>query len=125
MSIIQAVVCISTLCTQTPVVVRDGDTIVVENIAYRLKGINAPEMSGKCERGKEREKKLAREAKDYLISLLLSGDVYVYPSGFDRYKRILADVIVNDENVGDQLIKRGLARKWTQKWNKQAEPWCL
>jgi endonuclease YncB( thermonuclease family) len=125
MSIIQAVVCISTICSQTPVIVRDGDTIVVNDVAYRLKGVNTPEIRGKCKRGKEFEMKLAREAKDYLVMLLLSGDVHLYEDGSDKYGRVLADVVVNGENVGDRLIKEGLGRKWTQKWDRKPEPWCL
>jgi endonuclease YncB( thermonuclease family) len=124
MSIIQAVVCVSTICSQTPVIVRDGDTIVVNEISYRLKGINTPEISGKCKTNKDYEIDLASKAKDYLTKLLLSGDVHIYEDGYDRYSRVLADVVVNGENVGDQLIKQGLARKWTKKWDKQPEPWC-
>ncbi|TLX16507.1 thermonuclease family protein [Rhizobium sp. MHM7A] len=124
MSIIQAVVCISTVCSPTPVIIRDGDTIVVNQVAYRLKGINTPEISGKCENNKEHEIDLAFQAKDYLTMLLSSGDVHIYRDGYDRYRRVLADVVVNGENVGDRLIKQGLARKWTKKWSKQPEPWC-
>ncbi len=124
MSIIQAVVCISSICDPTLIVVRDGDTIVVDDVAYRLKGINAPEISGKCEKNKDYEIALAFKAKDYLTMLLLSGEVHIYPDGHDRYRRVLADVVVNGENVGERLMQQGLARKWTQKWNKQPEPWC-
>ena len=124
MSIIQAIVCISAICDQTPVIVRDGDTIVVNDVAFRLKGINAPEISGKCEKNKDYEIDLAFKAKDFLKMLLLSGDVHIYPDGHDRYQRVLADVVVNGENVGDRLMKEGLARKWTKKWDKSPEPWC-
>lgn len=124
MSIIQAVVCISTICTQTPIIVRDGDTIVVHDVAYRIKGINTPEISGKCKSNKKHEIDLAFQAKDYLAMLLSSGDVHIYRDGYDRYGRVLSDIVVHGENVGERLIKQGLARKWTRKWNKQPEPWC-
>jgi endonuclease YncB( thermonuclease family) len=43
---------------------------------------------------------------------------------FDRYRRTLAHVSVDGVDVGETLMREGLARRWVQKYVKMEEPWC-
>ena len=107
----------STLAIVTQVV--DGDTIVVryENDnsgdKIRLLGIDAPEIRGHC----PSEKQQAVAARRRLKSLLPLGSVVTLNSDSirwrrDRYGRLLAKVSAGGRDVGKQLVREGLARRW-------------
>lgn len=126
------------MCDATPtkVYVLDGDTVVINQERIRLDGIDAPELKGKC----ENEKRLAKEAH-YRLAELIDGSrlvverVPVRPRmgefgleqkfKTDRYGRTLAPLIANGQDVGDAILRDGLARKWTKKWDGRDEPWCM
>lgn len=119
MSVILALVCLSA-CEPTLIKVIDGDTISMKRVVYRIEGINAPELRGQC----EDEKRLAKEAKRYLSGLLQSGPISFSRSSTDRYGRTLATFTVNGDDVGLRLVRDGLARTWTKKWNGKRDHWC-
>lgn len=103
-------------------VATDGDTIRHDCHTVRLLGFNTPEYlehGAKC----EREAKLAHKARDELNRLLQRGrtkgtlDIRYARHKRDgsyklgKYKRRLANVIVDGEDVGHVLIRKGLAHK--------------
>ncbi|UXN66076.1 thermonuclease family protein (plasmid) [Phyllobacterium sp. A18/5-2] len=101
----------------------DGDTIWLNREKIRLANIDTPEISGaKC------ESELARglEANTALNRLLDGKELRItrgYPKTrrmIDRYGRTLALVSVNGKDVGETLIERNLARRWTGR----RQPWC-
>lgn len=106
--------------------VTDGDTFKarieiwpsVEVItAVRLKGIDTPEIRGKC--AAEREKALA--ARERLRSLLV-GSVVISNVELDKFAgRVDATVTVDGKNVGDTLVSEGLARVYT---GGTRQGWC-
>ncbi len=62
-------------------------------------------------------------AKARLQELIASGETKLEESGkIDRYGRTLATLRVNGVNVGDILIKEGLARPYTGRGKR--EGWC-
>jgi endonuclease YncB( thermonuclease family) len=73
----------------------------------RLIGVNAPEIRTKDL--KTKEKGLA--AKAFLESLLTSKDLIIKSKGFDKYGRCLAEVIVDEVNLGEKLISEGYAQR--------------
>ena len=99
----------------------DGDSIRHNCHDVRLRGFNAPEHAehgARC----EREIRLAKKAQDELNRLLQRGRTKgtleiryqrkrdgSYKLG--KYKRRLANVIVDGEDVGAALIRKGLAHK--------------
>ena len=102
--------------------VRDGDTFVIniegipevfgKEIAVRIRGIDTPEKSD----DREHIKKIALEAKAELERLLSSSKkIVLYDLGRDKYFRVLASVKADDIDVGQYLIKKGLAKKYTGK----------
>ena len=107
------------LCPPPPAVrvtcVHDGDSVVVERERLRLRGVDAPELRGRC----PYETALAKRARDRLAQLL-SGSYRIERHGFDRYGRTLVSITVNGQDVGAMLVKEGLAREW----RGRREPWC-
>lgn len=96
--------------------VVDGDTIWVNREKIRLEGFNAPEMNGAC----ARERQLAVRARDELRRVLNGHPFTIERSGQDRYGRTLATVRVNGRDVGQDLIRKGLAHEW----RGFKENWC-
>ncbi|PCG20553.1 thermonuclease family protein [Brachyspira sp. G79] len=102
--------------------VRDGDTFVVniknipavfgEEIAIRIRGIDTPELDD----SRKAIKDIAYKAKFELETLLYSSKkIVLYNLGRDKYFRVLASVKADDIDVGQYLIKKGLAKKYTGK----------
>lgn len=120
---VTAIVCMSlSACEVRRVNVYDGDTFTVGQQSVRIRSINAPEIKGyKC----KAERALAYMARGELARLLKNGRVTIAVTGIDKYGRSLATVRADGIDVGAALLKKGLARKWSQKWNHDPEPWCL
>jgi micrococcal nuclease len=102
--------------------VVDGDTVVTPSgLTVRVANIDAPEAPGKCKC--ELECRQAEAATAYVrASLRLAGVVelrpYVRP--VDRYGRTLAYVLVDGKDLGNEMVSRGLARKW----EGRRRSWC-
>ncbi len=103
--------------------VYDGDTFRAmlpdhtKSQRVRVRGIDTAEIKGQC----QYEKDLAIKARDYARSLLFNADKVVLANvGEDYYKRVLAIVYVDGQNLADLLIAKGLGRKWKGK----RENWC-
>jgi endonuclease YncB( thermonuclease family) len=92
--------------------VVDGDTFWFNGEKIRLAGIDAPEIQGKC----SSEKRLAARATQRLSQILSRQPFSMERSGVDRFGRTLADM----EEVGNILVREGLARRWTG----HKEVWC-
>ncbi|NTF18225.1 thermonuclease family protein [Agrobacterium rubi] len=125
------------MCDTTPtrIYVIDGDTVSINQERIRLDGIDAPELKGKC----TNERELARKAHHRLAELIDGSRLVVSrtPVGArkgefgmeqqfktDRYGRTLAPLIADGHDVGEAILREGLARKWTKKWDGREEPWC-
>lgn len=96
--------------------VYDGDTfradiadypkIVGYRMAIRINGIDTPEMKGHC----ESEKQKAIKAKQLTASRLKNGHVIELKNiKRGKYFRLLADVYVDGQSIGESLIGAGLA----------------
>ena len=103
----------------TIVKVRDGDTFVInienvpdvfgKEIAVRIRGIDTPELND----SREEIRKISIQAKEELEKLLTSGEkVILYNLGRDKYFRLLASVKVDNVDVAEYLIKKGLAKEY-------------
>lgn len=99
--------------------VRDGDTFVInvknipdvfgEEIAVRIRGIDAPELNDE----RDEIRKISIQAKEELERLLYSGEkVVLYDLGRDKYFRLLASVKVGDIDIAEYMIEIGLAKKY-------------
>ncbi len=93
----------------------DGDTItfrikgvhpiVGENIKVRVRGIDTPEIRGRC----EKERRLARKAKEFVARVLSKAErIELRDVARGKYFRIVADVFVDGRNLKTLLLERGL-----------------
>jgi len=103
--------------------VVDGDTIYVDIYAWpdlfgkeakiRLRGVDTPEMRGKC----PAEKVLAREAKAFVEGALGRAKLVVIANlSRGSFFRVVADVYLDGESLGKMLLDLGLGRVYTGVW---------
>jgi micrococcal nuclease len=94
--------------------VVDGDTVdalvdlgftVFVQIRFRLNGIDTPELNSKV----QEERKLALEAKQFVIDKCLNKKVMIQSHKTDKYGRWLADIYVDNYNLNQQLLDEQLA----------------
>ena len=99
--------------------VVDGDTFYLNGAKVRIAGIDAPETHDyRC----QSELELGERAARQLQALLNSGAVTM--TGIDRdrdvYGRLLRNVSVNGQHVGEALMSGGVARAYAG----GRRPWC-
>lgn len=108
-----------TITDFTIIKVRDGDTFMIDipnipdvfgkNIAVRIRGIDTPELND----SREEIRKISIQAKEELEKLLMNAkNITLYNLGRDKYFRLLASVKVDNIDVSEYLIKKGLAKKY-------------
>jgi endonuclease YncB( thermonuclease family) len=108
--------------------VIDGDTLTVRariwlgqdiTVNARIRGIDAPELHGKC----QHEKDLAEAARQRLAAAAGSGAVSLSRIENDKYAgRVLADVATADgADLGRAMLASGLVRPYD---GGSREPWC-
>ena len=107
--------------------VTDGDTFRarveiwpgIETVtAVRIRGIDTPELRGKC----QAEKDKAIAARERLRALLAAGPVQLFHVEPDKYSgRVDATVTVNGRELGQVLVSEGLARPYT---GGTRQGWC-
>ena len=109
--------------------IYDGDTlrvnidsfpdIVGKNIRIRIKGIDEPEIKGKC----QREIDLAIMARDYLRNTInQSSQIELRNIERGKYFRIVGDLYIDGENISKGLIKEKLAYIYH---GGRKRSWCL
>jgi len=109
--------------------VYDGDTlrvnidsfpdIIGKNIRIRIKGIDAPEIKGKC----QKEIDLAIMARDYLRNTInQSSQIELRNIKRDKYFRIVGELYIDGENISKGLIKEKLAYIYH---GGKKRSWCL
>lgn len=83
--------------------VHDGDTFTVESkgrlIKVRLEGIDCPELG----------QPFSQVARQRVVTLVLYHDVEVVGTKLDDYGRLVARVLVGGKDVGESLVREGLA----------------
>ena len=130
-------------CLDAKVVdVYDGDTVkVVFPIKYKIKGftvlnqmykwncrlsrIDTPELRTKC----PIEKQYGYLVRDKLREKILNKVVKITCGNFDKYGRLLIDVIIDNTNINDWLINSnyafaydgGTKQSWSEYLNKKTK----
>ncbi|MGJ8528383.1 thermonuclease family protein [Maritalea sp.] len=88
--------------------VSDGDSLVINGLRIRLKGIDAPELDQKCDE-KNSVWRCGVKAKSALIQLI-GGQVLVCKSeGEDKYRRLLAVCYLSEKDIGKWMVTNGWA----------------
>lgn len=99
--------------------VVDGDTIKIADISYRLVGFDTPEIRfADC----DEEKKLGERAKTRLSQLINAAtNIDIVSGSKDKYGRTLGRLMLDQQNVGEILIREGLARQYD---GGRRASWC-
>lgn len=117
------------------VAIYDGDTFTVnvhewpavigERIKVRIAGINAPERRSRCdtEAEKVRERELAAEARMHVVERLRGArEVELREIERGSFFRLLAEVYLDGESLGDELLQMGLALPYQK--GQGGKAWC-
>lgn len=99
--------------------VYDGDTIMIASrlpydasplyrLSVRLNGIDTPEIKTK----NAEEKQIAKQARDYLTSLVLHQTVSLRNVQTEKYGRILADVFLGEVCLNERMVQQRFAVKY-------------
>jgi micrococcal nuclease len=101
----------------------DGDTLFIKcpgngfvcdkKLGIRVKGVDTPEL-GKAQC--DYEKALAQKAKQFSVAAVRGANeiqlVVNTREVYDRYKRLLAYVVLDGNDLGNSLISNGLGRQY-------------
>lgn len=104
----------------------DGDTckfdipdvpdVFGKGLSIRIRGIDTPEIRGKC----ENEKIMAKKAKEF-INFLMNKATTIEIKNVERgkYFRVVADVYVDGKSIADYMIQNNYALPYTENID-----WC-
>lgn len=87
----------------------DGDTFRIGGLDIRLQGIDAPESRQVCADGWQ----AGAAASHALAGLLAAGPPSCEQITTDRYGRTVAICRVNGQDIGEAMVRRGLAWAYT------------
>ena len=89
--------------------IKDYPPIIGERVPVRITGIDCPELKDKRQDIKE----LARQAKQFTVQRLREGKkIELVDMRRDKYFRILAKVVIDGNDLGQELVKAGLAKPY-------------
>jgi endonuclease YncB( thermonuclease family) len=92
----------------------DGDTLEIHGTRIRLWGIDAPESSQLCRGDDSLPYRCGAKAANDLDAFIASRPVSCLPISLDRYGRTVATCAVGCADLGDWLVRNGLALDWPE-----------
>lgn len=98
--------------------INEWPAIIGKEVIIRVKGIDAPEIHGSC----EKEILMAKLARQHTVNLINKAfRVELKNMQRDQYFRILADVYVDRTNLGNSLVTNKYAVRYT---GGKKHNWC-
>ena len=94
--------------------VIDGDTLEIHGIRIRLWGVDAPESSQLCRGEDSLQYRCGAQAANDLDTFIARRPVSCLPFSLDRYGRTVATCSVGGADIGEWLVRNGLALDWPQ-----------
>jgi endonuclease YncB( thermonuclease family) len=94
--------------------VVDGDTLEIHGIRIRLWGIDAPESSQLCRGEDSLQYRCGAQAANELDAFITRRPVNCSPLNVDPYGRTVATCSVGGADLGEWLVRKGLALDWPQ-----------
>lgn len=93
----------------------DGDSI---NLRMRIAGIDTPEINQKCKKSQLEIIDCGVLSKKYIKELFnnLPGKLVISIVGIDYYGRLLVEVFKGEVNVGEMLVKNGMAYSYKKSY---------
>nr|WP_084298894.1 thermonuclease family protein [Bradyrhizobium sp. WSM1743] len=90
----------------------DGDTIEIHGTRIRLWGIDAPESGQLCRGADSLQYRCGAKTANALDAFIAGRPVTCAPTDHDRYGRTVATCGVGGTDLGDWLVRQGLALDW-------------
>ncbi|MGY3531457.1 thermonuclease family protein [Bradyrhizobium sp. USDA 4452] len=94
--------------------VIDGDTLEIHGTRVRLWGIDAPESAQLCRGDDSLQYRCGAKAANDLDAFIARRPVNCAPVSRDRYGRTVATCTVGGVDLGEWLVRSGLALDWPQ-----------
>jgi endonuclease YncB( thermonuclease family) len=94
--------------------VIDGDTLEIHRTRIRLWGIDAPESSQLCRGADSLQYRCGAKAANDLDAFIARRPVSCIPISLDQYGRTVASCSVGGIDLGEWLVRNGLALDWPQ-----------
>ncbi|ABE62771.1 nuclease (SNase-like) [Nitrobacter hamburgensis X14] len=92
--------------------VIDGDTLEIHGQRIRLSGIDAPESSQLCRGDDSLQYRCGAKSANELDEHIAGRPVSCEGVGRDQYGRVVAVCSIDGEDVGEWLVRGGLAFDW-------------
>src|SRR5262249_53877874 len=89
--------------------VVDGDTLEIHGMRIRLWGVDAPESPQLCRGEDSLQYRCGAQAANDLDAFIARRPVNCSPLNLDPYGRTVATCSVGDTDLGDWLVRKGLA----------------
>jgi len=94
--------------------VVDGDTLEIHGRRIRLWGVDAPESSQLCRGEDSSQYRCGAQAANNLDAFITGRPVNCLPVSFDPYGRTIAICSAGGTDLGEWLVRKGLALDWPQ-----------
>lgn len=87
----------------------DGDTLILNNVTYRINGIDAPEAGQKCTSDRGKQWACGDAATNLLYEITNHKDVTCERLGLDAYKRTIGRCFAGGQDVAQVMVAKGMA----------------
>lgn len=94
--------------------VVDGDTLEIHGTRIRLWGIDSPESNQLCRGEDSSQYRCGAQAANDLSAYIARRTVNCVPLSLDQYGRTIAACSVDGVDLGEWLVRNGLALDWPQ-----------
>jgi endonuclease YncB( thermonuclease family) len=94
--------------------VVDGDTLEIHGIRIRLWGVDAPESTQLCRGEDSLQYHCGAQAANDLDAFIAWRPVNCSPLNLDPYGRTVATCSIGGSDLGEWLVRKGLALDWPQ-----------
>lgn len=92
----------------------DGDTLEIHGTRIRLWGVDAPESDQLCRGEDSLQYRCGAKAANDLDAIIAKRPVSCIPISLDQYGRTVATCSVGGVDLGEWLVRNGLALDWPQ-----------
>ncbi len=92
--------------------VIDGDTLEIHGTRIRLWGIDAPEGTQLCRGEDSVQYRCGAKSANDLDAFIAGRPVNCVPIALDRYGRTVATCSIAGDDLGEWLVRNGLALDW-------------
>ncbi|MEH6740793.1 MAG: thermonuclease family protein [Sulfitobacter sp.] len=86
----------------------DGDTLTIDDITFRINGIDAPEFGQKCNKSSG-TRQCGKEALAELDRFTSGKAIRCEPIAQDEYGRTIATCFAGGEDIGAHMVRSGMA----------------